>query len=214
MAELQEILKQVQDDQTFGLLDSRTPDSGLDANNPRRLIRAIERAQAGEEAERGEPIYNVYALASDIPRQELYERIDKRADLRFRQGMLEEIKELLQVQSPSGRSLRAEPKSKVQRSRHFGRSEKSPALKSGIDPEMADWFLSLGLDFRVMTNYFLVNGLDAPTSGKVFDEMVQRFKFAEHDYARRQLTWWRKKEVNWVKNLNEATELAGIFLNK
>jgi tRNA dimethylallyltransferase len=68
----------------------------LDFNNPRRLIRAIEKIQEGTSATKNKPNFESLLLAIDIPREELYQRIDKRVDMRFeKQGMLEEVKNLI-----------------------------------------------------------------------------------------------------------------------
>lgn len=171
-------------------------DSQLDTNNPRRLIRAIERARAGEDATKSESDYQSLLIGVNLPREKLYQRIDQRVEERFRQGMLQEIKNLLQIQNQDAISTRG-----VGLPVRLWRN--SPGV-GDIDEQMAGWLVGLGLDFRVMTHYLLDNGIDALASGEKFDEMVRRFKFAEHDYARRQLTWWRKKEVAWVKDSREA----------
>lgn len=162
----------------------KTKDYKLDLNNPRRLIRAIEKAQSGDKPVKSESDYDALLIGVDLPRQELYKRIDRRADERFKQGMLAEIQGLLRGNN------------------------------GYIDQKMAKWLVGLGLDFRVITNYLLENGLDASTSGKAFEEMLQRFKFAEHNYARRQLIWWRKKNVKWTSGKDEAFSIASNYLNR
>ncbi len=73
-----------------------TPDSKLDINNPRRLIRAIEKAQEGTQVTKRKPGFESLLLAIDLPREEIYSRIDKRVDIRFsKQGMLEEVQNLI-----------------------------------------------------------------------------------------------------------------------
>ena len=67
----------------------------LDKNNPYRLIRAIERAQGGETVSKNKPDFEALQIAVDLPREELYHRIDQRVDQRFEQGMLEEVKYLI-----------------------------------------------------------------------------------------------------------------------
>jgi tRNA dimethylallyltransferase len=164
-----------------------TLDSGLDLNNPRRIIRAIERAQGREEMVKVKPDFETLIIGLDWEREELYRRIDQRADERFKEGMLEETRELL-------------------------KSQISNLKEKKINQEMAKWLISLGLDYRVMTEYLIKNGTNAPASGKEFEEMVARFKFAEHDYARRQLTWWRNKPITWVKSFEGAEKEIDKFL--
>lgn len=44
-------------------------------------------------------------------------------------------------------------------------------------------------------------------------EMIRRIQFANHAYARRQMTWFRKYgHVRWIKNKNEAQSLVKKFL--
>lgn len=45
------------------------------------------------------------------------------------------------------------------------------------------------------------------------DEAVQQIKWHTHQYARRQLTWFKRDpQIRWVKEYEEAEELARIFL--
>lgn len=69
--------------------------SKLDFNNPRRIIRAIEKKQSGLTGIKSEPDFKALQLAVLIPRKELYEKIDKRVDRRFKEGMLEEVEGLI-----------------------------------------------------------------------------------------------------------------------
>jgi len=72
-----------------------TKDWRLDTHNPRRLIGAIEKAQGGIQARKSKPDFEVMQIGIDIPREKLYEKIDRRVDERFKQGMLEEVQGLL-----------------------------------------------------------------------------------------------------------------------
>ncbi|OGY91039.1 MAG: tRNA (adenosine(37)-N6)-dimethylallyltransferase MiaA [Candidatus Komeilibacteria bacterium RIFCSPLOWO2_02_FULL_48_11] len=69
-----------------------------DYQNPRRLIRAIEKLEAGAplRAEKNPARYNSLLLGIDIPREKLYKKIDQRVDERIKQGMIEEVKRLRQ----------------------------------------------------------------------------------------------------------------------
>ena len=46
---------------------------------------------------------------------------------------------------------------------------------------------------------------------KSFDEMKQEMKFAIHQYARRQLTWWRRFEVRWLETTEQAVSASQEF---
>ncbi len=67
-----------------------------DMLNPRRLIRAIEKAEAGAslEQQKKEPRYTNKIYAIDMPREILYERIDTRVDTRVQEGMIDEVRSL------------------------------------------------------------------------------------------------------------------------
>lgn len=69
--------------------------SKLDMNNPHRIIRAIEKVQSGEIANKKKPDFQALQIAIDLPRDVLYDRIDQRVEERFEQGMLEEVKSLI-----------------------------------------------------------------------------------------------------------------------
>lgn len=67
----------------------------VDKNNPHRLIRAIERAQEGISMTKVAPDYETLQIGINWPREVLCERINKRVDDRFDQGMFEEVTSLL-----------------------------------------------------------------------------------------------------------------------
>ncbi len=69
-------------------------------NNRKRLIRALEICHSGktksqrEEDQTHEPIYDVYFLGLDVDREVLHERINKRVDIMFEDGLVDEVREL------------------------------------------------------------------------------------------------------------------------
>jgi tRNA dimethylallyltransferase len=72
----------------------------IDLRNPRRVIRALERAEAGSggAGPRGEPYGGPVALIGiDRPRDELYRRIDERAAWLFASGLLDEVRALIRA---------------------------------------------------------------------------------------------------------------------
>jgi tRNA dimethylallyltransferase len=193
-----------------------TQDSGLDTNNPRRLIRAIEKAQSGEEVEKVKPSFESLIIEIDRDREALYKKIDKRADERFKSGMLEEARKLLLCHPRDPKGGEAETLG-IQKPLDscLRRNDKNT-----IDKKMAGWLISLGLDYKHMTKYLL----ELQESGswykvvgeeqtEKYKKMVEQFKFAEHDYARRQLIWWRKKDIRWAKDYQEVERLADKFLS-
>jgi tRNA dimethylallyltransferase len=56
--------------------------------------------------------------------------------------------------------------------------------------------------------------LNAHIDGKIsFDEAVQRIKFRTHQYARRQMTWFRRdKRIHWAKNEKDAQRIVRPWL--
>ncbi|WP_039041990.1 tRNA (adenosine(37)-N6)-dimethylallyltransferase MiaA [Sporosarcina sp. ZBG7A] len=70
-------------------------------NNHRRLVRALEilevsgETKANHEADQGAtPMYNFYIIGLELPRELLYERIDRRVDLMMEKGLLGEVEGL------------------------------------------------------------------------------------------------------------------------
>ena len=143
----------------------------IDKNNPRRLIRAIEIAQAKSIKRKTEKMnFKTLKIGLSLPRQKLYEKIDKRVDLRFKKGMINEVRKL---------------------------------KKQGLTWKRLD---SFGLEYRYIARYL---------QGKLTrDEMIQRLKYAIHDFTRRQLTWFRKdKSIHWIKNQKQAEKLVSRIVD-
>jgi tRNA dimethylallyltransferase len=74
--------------------------SRTDLRNPRRVLRALERAEAGGA---GEPLHatpypgRLALLGLSRPREVLYRRIEERAQRFFSQGLLDEVRSLLEA---------------------------------------------------------------------------------------------------------------------
>lgn len=146
----------------------------VDIQNPRRLIRAIEKAQNAENTTKVKPDFEVIQIAPEISREELYKKIDDRVDQWFSDGFYGEVESL---------------------------------LKSGVS---AEWLNSIGLEYKILANYIVDNpdnNLDS------FDQMKQEMKFKIHQFARRQLTWFRRfPEIVWIKDKKEAFGIINDFL--
>lgn len=178
--ELQSILQE---------LDMEAFDNLADKKNPHRLIRAIERAQSGQEMIKIKPEWEVLQIGLEWPREELNKRIDKRVDDRFDQGMLKEAEQL---------------------------------LKSGVSPE---WLMQLGLEYKIMTS-FLISDDNFLVSNKIskpkfefhpyysFDGMVSDLKLRSHQYAKRQMTWFKRfLEIKWESKYSDIDEIVSGFLS-
>ena len=68
-----------------------------DRNNPRRLIRVIERK--GKKKEKRISLRNI-SFVIDVPREELTERIRRRIDLMFENGLEKEVENLFETYDP------------------------------------------------------------------------------------------------------------------
>lgn len=79
-------------------MDANAADE-IDLRNPRRVIRAIERASVGhpasERARRAPPDFDAAIIGLTAPRQRLYERADRRFDEMIESGFVEEVRTLL-----------------------------------------------------------------------------------------------------------------------
>ncbi len=131
-----------------------------DKNNSRRLIRAIEIANfKSKSSQFDRPIYqtekkDILMIGLTAPNKILYQRIDKRVEKRIEQGIIKEIKSLLDK----------------------GHSWDLPSMSS--------------LGYRVWKDFF--------NKKATKEEVTQRWKYDEHAYARRQLTWFKKdKRIIW-----------------
>jgi len=94
-------------------------------------------------------------LGIKLGREEIKRRITKRLEERLDNGMIEEVKDL---------------------------------LNRGISPEKLKYF---GLEYKFVSHYL---------EGKVsYNEMFQKLNSSIHNFAKRQMTWFRKMEREGVK---------------
>lgn len=133
-----------------------------DLDNRRRTIRAIEiAAYLKEHPEETGPTggMDYIVLGLDIPRDLRRERITRRLRARLREGMVEEIKGI---------------------------------LESGV---AADDLIYYGLEYKYVTMYC--------TGQLTYDEMFTQLEIAIHQFAKRQMTWFRGMErrgttIHWI----------------
>ena len=131
--------------------------TSIDLRNPRRVLRALERAEGGGS---GSPRATAYAgkvalVGLDRPREVLYGRIDERARQLFEAGLLDEV-----------RRLRA----------------------AGYGPEL-----------RPMTGHGYAEAAAYLAGEWTLDEAVAVTARRTRQYAKRQLTWFRRDpRVVWI----------------
>jgi len=89
------------------MLQEIDPESArvIDTKNPRRVLRALEVAITSGESftaqqKKGAPVYDALQIGVDVPREVLYERINKRVDEQIEQGLVEETRGLLRRYAP------------------------------------------------------------------------------------------------------------------
>ncbi len=139
--------------------------ANIDRNNPRRVIRALEVCLISGKPfsqQRGvsSPLYRCLLLGIAWPREVLYSRIDTRVDERMQQGMVQEVRNL---------------------------------LEHGVSAQRLE---DLGLEYRFISRF--LHGEFASEA-----EMVQRLKYAIHDFTRRQLTWFRRdSRITWIDGIS------------
>ncbi len=79
------------------MLFEKLPDADVDPKNRNRVMRLLERLQSGDSiAPRKSPRYDVLQIGVTWPRAEICARIDRRLETRMNEGMLNEVKELLE----------------------------------------------------------------------------------------------------------------------
>lgn len=131
-------------------------------DTPKRAIRAIEieeyyRTHPYEEKDF--PQLRPLIVGVEVSREVRRERITRRLHERLEQGMVEEVRQL---------------------------------LDSGVDPEDLIYY---GLEYKYLTLYL---------TGKLsYDAMVEQLNVAIHQFAKRQMTWFRKMEregfeIRWL----------------
>ncbi len=86
-------------------------------------------------------------------------------------------------------------------------AEVKKLIASGVSKK---WLKSLGLEYRFITEY-----LQGSQTKNAYTEMVQRLKYASHDFARRQLTWFKKNSaIHWIETHKQAENLCKSFIKQ
>lgn len=150
------------DELTAILATMKTLHNTTDVDTAKRAIRAIEIQTYYKEhpvEEREFPEINSLTIGVDIDRDLRREKITRRLHQRLDNGMIDEIKRL---------------------------------LDKGISP---DDLIYYGLEYKYLTLYVI---------GKVsYDEMFEQLEIAIHQFAKRQMTWFRGMErrgipIHWI----------------
>src|SRR5690606_19397358 len=139
--------------------------NNTDVETDRRAVRAIEiemyyRSHPQDETDM--PSINSLNIGVKVDREVRRNRISKRLKQRLEEGMVDEVRSL---------------------------------LNTGITPEQLIYY---GLEYKYVTLYAI---------GKMeFNEMVEKLEIAIHQFAKRQMTWFRGMEkrgtiIHWIDGL-------------
>lgn len=150
-----------------------------DISTRKRLIRAVEignwKLEIGnwKQPNHQSPITNYYCFGISIPVEVRRERITKRLHERLENGMIEEVKSL---------------------------------LEKGISVEKLIFY---GLEYKFITEYLIGN--------LSYNEMVKCLEIAIHQFAKRQMTFFRSMErkgliINWLDGIKSANDLSTEIL--
>lgn len=129
-----------------------------DTLDRKRLIRALEVAISAEkkpEDSNCEASISYLAFGIAFEREEIRQRISKRLHERLRNGMIDEVQNL---------------------------------LKMGYTPEQLMFY---GLEYKFITQY-LINQIS-------YSELEKKLAISIHQFAKRQMTWFRRMEKNGVR---------------
>ncbi len=162
--ELTEMLKELKRQ------NNSTMHNTTDVDSCQRAIRAIEIEDYNLHTpmpKRELPAIPSVIIGVDIPREERREKITRRLKARLEEGMVEEIKAL---------------------------------LDEGI---AADDLIYYGLEYKFVTEYI--------TGKTTYDEMFKRLEIAIHQFAKRQMTWFRGMErrgftIHWIDAMQSMDE--------
>ncbi|MBE6298612.1 MAG: tRNA (adenosine(37)-N6)-dimethylallyltransferase MiaA [Bacteroidales bacterium] len=149
--------------------------NNTDTDNKKRAIRAIEIEEYYRHCpveERSFPSLNVLTVGVGVDREVRRERISRRLVDRLENGMVEEVKGL---------------------------------LDSGLTVEQLIYY---GLEYKFITLYL--------TGAMGYNEMVQGLETAIHQFAKRQMTWFRGMEkrgvdIHWVDSSLPREELVQMI---
>lgn len=155
----------------------KTLHNTTDIDTCKRAIRAIEIAEyySHQEPEllQPRPLQNTLIVGIDIERELRRAKITRRLHERLKEGMVEEVKAL---------------------------------LDTGIDPESLIYY---GLEYKFLTEYII--------GRTTYDEMVERLEIAIHQFAKRQMTWFRGMErrghtIRWIDATLPTDEKVGTIV--
>ena len=155
-----------------------------DYDTRKRLIRALEIAIYESEHPIQRTAYlpkNTYYIGTLVSRDERNARIDRRLDARLEEGMVEEIRSLLDGSHPA---LKSHSALKNQTASNEGQEQ-------DIKPISAEDLIYYGLEYKFVTQYII---------GELsYEQMRTGLATAIHQFAKRQMTWFRGMERKGIR---------------
>ena len=175
---LREELEKKSDEELISRLAELKPlHNSTDYDTRKRLIRALEIAiyEAEHPAQRTAYLpKNTYYIGTLVSRDERNARIDRRLDARLQEGMVEEIRGLLDGTHPAI----------------------VPDADGNRRSVPAEDLIYYGLEYKFVTLYI--------TGELSYEEMRSQLATAIHQFAKRQMTWFRGMErkgisIHWTE---------------
>lgn len=162
------------DELTHILQQYKTLHNTTDVDSAQRAIRAIEIAEYYKNEpieDRPFPHFSSYTIGIDVDRETRRERITRRLKQRLDNGMVDEVRSL---------------------------------LNEGIKP---DDLIYYGLEYKYLTLYAI--------GELTYDEMFRQLEIAIHQFAKRQMTWFRGMErrgitIHWMKAEDVTAQNLGL----
>ena len=183
--ELRAELEKKTDEELIEQLASLKPlHNTTDYDTRKRLIRALEIAIYEAEHPVQRTTYlpkNTYYIGTLVSRDERNARIDRRLDARLEEGMVEEIRSLLDGSHPA---LKSHSALKNQTASNEGQEQ-------DIKPISAEDLIYYGLEYKFVTQYII---------GELsYEQMRTGLATAIHQFAKRQMTWFRGMERKGIR---------------
>ena len=158
--------------------------NSTDYDTRKRLIRALEIAIYEAEHPVNRTAYlpkNTYYIGTLVSRDERNARIDRRLDARLEEGMVEEIRSLLDGSHPA---LKSHSALKNQTASNEGQEQDRK-------PISAEDLIYYGLEYKFVTQYII---------GELsYEQMRTGLATAIHQFAKRQMTWFRGMERKGIR---------------
>ena len=184
--ELRAELEKKSDEELVAQLASLKPlHNSTDYDTRKRLIRALEIAIYEAEHPVQRSCYlpkNTYYIGTLVSRDVRNAKIDARLDARLKEGMVEEIRSLMDGTHPALKGQNDESSAPIELGIATGGQAKSIS---------AEDLIYYGLEYKFVTLYL--------TGELTYDQMRTQLATAIHQFAKRQMTWFRGMERKGIR---------------